>query len=286
MAELHVVTPARWLAEDLSAGAPPEVRVVHDMGLDLPEHADGIAWWCPMNFAARLLASGVDPAFTAPGPGFTADMSEGVLGRRVVACRLAVAARSGQRWNGRPVHAKLAESKLRALPAAVYPDLWAFLAAAEQAHVPPGSMVQLSDPVEMVTEARCFVVDRQVVTGSVYLDRGTTWDGFATPPDSSWAEGFAGGVVARLHKQPPAYTLDVARLADGSLVVVEANPAWSSNPYHCEAGPVVAAILAAQGRRSMDVRRWRWQPDPSIPSRSYPLPQRRPVAPRQPALHR
>lgn len=271
MPDLHVVTPARWLAEDLSAGAPPGVRVTHDLGLDLPANADALSWWCPMNFAARLLASGVDPAFTSPGPEFTAGLPEGLLGRRVVACRLSAAAKAGARWTASPVHAKLAEAKREVLPAKVYQDLWSFLREAEVAGIPCGSMVQLSDPVEMVTEARCYIRDRKVVAGSVYLDAGVTWDGFASPPDTGWAEGFATGAVSRIVRQPPAYTLDVARLADGGLVVVEANPAWSSNPYNCEARPVVETILASQGNRGLDARRWRWTPDVSIPSRSYPI---------------
>ena len=32
---LRVVTPARWLAEDFAAAAPPDVAVVHDLGLDI-----------------------------------------------------------------------------------------------------------------------------------------------------------------------------------------------------------------------------------------------------------
>lgn len=271
----RVVSTARWLADDFAAAAPPGVTVVHDLGLDLPARLEDTAWWCPMNYAARMLASGHNPRFTAPGPGFTAAIPPGLLGRRVAAGPLSRATRFGARWVARPVHAKVAEAKLRALPAAVHPDLGAFLAICRRIGVPAGAMVQLSDPVEMVTEARCFVLDRQVVAASVYLADGVTWDGFPAPRDASWAAGFASGVVARIRHQPRAYTLDVARLASHDLVVVEANPAWSSNPYHCQLGPVIDTVAAAQGATDRTAKRWAWTPDVSIPSRTYPLPRRR-----------
>lgn len=66
---LCVVTHARWMADDLgSAGVLP---VIQDFGLgDLPENPALTAWWCPQNYAARLLASGVDPYFQSQGHDF------------------------------------------------------------------------------------------------------------------------------------------------------------------------------------------------------------------------
>lgn len=263
---LRVVTPAKWLADDLAAAAPDDLRIVQDLGLDLdPADAPKAFWWCPQRHAIRLVNSGVDPRFTAPGPHFTEHLEYRFRGRHMVACILANAETLGSEWAHRPVHAKLAEAKLNAVPAAVYPDLGAFLSAAEAAGLPRMAMVQLSEPVEMVTEARCWILDRTVVAASVYLDHGVTWDGFEESRDTGWAVEFAGKVVENTGWQPRAFTLDVARLADDGLVVVEANPAWSSNPYYADPAAVIDCILASQHDKSQ-THQWGWQPDPAMPN--------------------
>jgi hypothetical protein len=71
--------------------------------------------------------------------------------------------------------------------------------------------------------------------------------------------------------QPPGYTLDVGTDAEGNWSVIEANAAWSSNPYHCEAAGVMTSVLAAQ-QPGHD--RWRWQPDQVFLERARPLPLR------------
>ena len=183
-------------------------------------------------------------------------------------------------WADRPVHAKLAEAKLNRLPAAVYPNLDAFRAAANAAGIPGTAWVQLSNPVEMVTEARCWILHREVVAASVYLHNGQTWDAFTSPLDTEWAAGWAAGVVKRIHHQPDTYTLDVARLTDGSIVAIEANPAWASNPYHAQLGPVIDCILASQQAdiprsRQRNPVPWVWTPDPALPhNRRHTLPWR------------
>ena len=227
-----------------------------------------------MKFAARLLASGVDPGFTAPGPAFTAMLPEDVLGRRVVACPVENVETAGRWWRDAPVHAKLAEAKREAVPAVVYPNLDAFLGILDDAGVPAGSWVQLSDPVVFEVEARCFMLYGIPVTASVYLDHGETWDSFSAPRDASWAVDAARRVGAAVTHQPRAYTLDVGRFRDGRVVVVEANPAWSSAPYHCGLGRVAEVVMAGQGD---PLSVWRWRPDPSILTLRYPL-QRRSVA--------
>lgn len=270
---LRIVTPARWLADEFSAAAPDDLIVLHDLGLVMPENIASTAWWCPMQYAARLLASGAPPRFTAPGPRFTAELPAGVLGRTVTACRLGDLRRAGTRWVARTVHAKIAEAKLATVPSQVYRNVGEFIETASNAAVSDNSIVQLSDTVDMDVEARCFVMDRRVVAASVYLDHGTAWDGLPGPGDTSWATGFATGVVASIRRQPRAYTLDVARLRDGRPVVVEANPAWSSNPYHCDLRVVTSAVLASQAGSPWS--RWRWRPDPAIAARQYPLPRAR-----------
>lgn len=271
---LHIVTAARWLADDFAA-ANDTLRIVHDLGLDLgldlgPD-AEQTAWWCALKFAGRLHATGIAPGFIAPGPRFTTRLGRDALGRDMVACRMNEAHLRGARWENAPVHAKLAEAKRSDLPAQVYPNLDLFLDLAAETGIPGDSYAQLSDPVDMVTEARCYILDGQAVTGAVYLDHGITWDAFPTPPDAKWALVAAAGIAAGLGAQPRAYTLDMARLADGSIVVVEANPAWSSNPYNSRLDLVTDCVLASQSDPDSI---WAWHPDPAILTLRYPLPRR------------
>lgn len=275
--QLRVVTPAGWLADEFAVAAPATVEVVHDYGFDVPADAAGLFWWCPQQFAVRLLASGVDPVFSAPGPDFAAELPMEVLGRRVEVFPFGLvrrSARTGQpidgtgRWLAKPVHAKLAEAKLSRLPAAVYQDLAGFVAAGETAGLPDNASVQLSDPVSLAVEARCFIVDGQVTASSVYLADGVTWDGFDVVPDSRWAATFADDVIADLTDLPAAFALDVARTPDDELLVVEANPAWCANPYHADRAAVLEAILASQQRRTG----WGWQPDAAMSMFARPLP--------------
>ena len=278
--QLRVVTTARWLPAELAAAAPADLEVVADLGLDLERGVgDGTSWWCPQRWAARLLASGVDPGFCTPGPGFTADLPAGALGRPVEVYPYGLLRRAMRRdepvddihrWMRGPVHAKLAEAKRDALPATVYRSLVGFINAADAAGLPGEALVQLSEPVDMVTEARCFIVDGTVTAASVYLDGGVTWDGFDRVPDPGWAAEFAQLVADHADGQPPAYCLDGARLASRDLVVVEANPVWCANPYHADRAPVVEAILASQ--HCTDPLWW-WRPDPAMPA-AQPIPRR------------
>lgn len=258
--ELRVVTPARWLPADLAAGAPAGVRVVHDLGLDVdPATGPDVAWWCPGVHGARLVAAGVPVAFTAPGPHFTARLPHTMTGRRLWTGTLDEL-ELAPAWTRGPVHAKAAEVKVGALPAAVHPDLATFARVSGE-HLAPGTVVQVSEPIALGTEYRCFVVAVEVVACAAYLAGGRTWDAWsaADAPPVGPARAY-GAYVARNIPGPPAYVLDVAQARHGRWLVVEANPAWSSNPYHYPPGPVVDAILTAQ----QPDERWTWQIDPHL----------------------
>lgn len=275
--ELRVVTTASWLARDLRAGT--DLPVVHDLGLDVPADTTATAWWSPHQHIARLAVTpgAAHPKLWSPGPYWLAQLSDEHLRRRVWVTPLEHVADSPR--PGAAVFAKPAEVKVRGLEARAYaaPD------DARDAMLGRGltgqSMVVLSEVVEFVEEYRCFVAPGPggapaVVAASPYLVHDVTWDAWedaSSAPDPAQAVAFARDVVAGVDG-PPGYVVDVGRLADGRWAVVEANAAWSSNPYHCDPAGVVAAVLAAQDPDG-DVS-WAWRSDPYMDRFARPLPVR------------
>lgn len=272
--ELRVVTPASWLVSDLARGAPANITVVHDFGVDIPDHVlsdpGRVAWWMPGMHARRLNATGVYPNVRTPGPYSLLNLPPHILRRGVTVTTVAgTAGRSG------PVFAKLADMKVPSVPAQVHVDGDSFHTAANQAGIPDEAAVILSDPVEYDWETRVFITGGTVTAASVYLLGGTTWDGFdpSDLPPTGEAERFAADVatIADLSPNdfPDGWVVDVGKV-DGKWSVVETNPAWSSNPYWAtEDRPdgVVSAILAAQsGFRG---HAWDGSDDPRV---ARPLP--------------
>lgn len=270
--QLRVVSSASWLARDLArAGTVP---VVGDLGLDIPAETDGTAWWCPGLFAARLHATGVPVPFAGPPAPWQAAIAGDWLGRDVRAATLAELTAAG--WDlTRPAFAKPADVKAAAVPARWWPRLSDFVEAATAAGLPPSTPVLVCRTrVQFETEYRCFVADGQVVAASMYRDGDQTWDAWDEEDAQRCgaAVTFAERVVESLADQPDGWVLDVGQSRDGTWMVVEANPSWCANPYHCESAGVVRSVLAAQ-RRDGD-RRWLWQPGDWLKSRALPLPRR------------
>lgn len=132
-------------------------------------------------------------------------------------------------------------------------------------HVDQDIAVLRSGVVDFRLEIRCFVRGRTVVTLSPYWRDGE----LASDADGQWpfvgseeseALEFAGSVLSdRRIVMPPACTLDVGRLADGSWAVIEANPAWGAGLYGCDPKEVLLSIGHAIMRRDLitdDDRQW------------------------------
>lgn len=243
---LRVVTFSRWLAHELAGGAGVNgVEVVGDDGLDLSPGADTAFWWCPGAHATRLAASGLQPFFMTPGVAFWRGLDPALAGRAVWCGPLA----DMGDWAGHRF-AKVADTKIAALPAAVHPDADTFRAAAARAGLGAGSFVVVSEPVDMVSEWRYWILHGRPVASSIYLHHGTAWDGLPDIPAPARVDRFAAEVAATVAGMPAGWTLDVALTGAGQVVVVEANPAWSSGMFGASArqpGPLVATILASQG---------------------------------------
>ena len=136
----------------------------------------------------------------------------------------------------------------KAFPAAVYDAQT--LADATSA-IPAESLVHVGEPVEWTHEYRCFVVDRQVKTVSAYLyDREIVKD-YESFPDLSESEvnsvtKFAESVLGSPDvSSPPAFVLDVGRIADRGWAVVECNECWASGIYACDPIQVLKTLLSA-----------------------------------------
>lgn len=273
---LDVVTSAAWLADDLSANTRIPVR--HSLGLDAPDPADSAAFWCSGAWAGRLLATGIRHPFLAPGAAWLSGLPQEFLGRKL---RSGMLGSLLDRPFRRPLFVKLAEHKSQAFDARVHDDVESLRAHAAAAfggrdrQLVRELAVIVSQPAEFVQEFRAFVAEGQVTTVSHYITREggteTTWQsqGRDDGPFTGDAWRFAQAVCDAMGlEQAPGYTLDVGRLADGRWAVVEANAAWSSNPYHADPDGAVASILSSQRECTV----WAWRPDALFAAGARPLP--------------
>ena len=132
-------------------------------------------------------------------------------------------------------------------------------------HVDLDIAVLRSGIVDFRLEVRCFVRGRKIVATSAYWrdgelarDEKGEWRFQDGEEDASRA--FAESVLADARvAMPPACTLDVGRLSDGSWAVIEANPCWGAGLYGCEPKEVLLAIRDAIVPRDSltdDDKRW------------------------------
>lgn len=117
-----------------------------------------------------------------------------------------------------------------------------------EVHVDGEILVLRSEVVEFVLEVRCFVNRENVTTLSPYWREGELatdelgrWPFFGT--EKTEALAFANAVLGDPQVElPPACTLDLGRLRDGTWLVVEANPCWGAGLYGCDPREVLEAI--------------------------------------------
>lgn len=90
-----------------------------------------------------------------------------------------------------------------------------------------------------------------------------------TSPHGRAAFGFAVDVMDTISPTTPgpaAFVLDVALLADGTWVVLETNPAWSSGQYGADLGAVIECLFAVNDAAAIGT--WAWNPDPYLVHRA------------------
>lgn len=111
---------------------------------------------------------------------------------------------------------------------------------------PDDSPVLVQEVVKWEKEFRCFVLDRQLRTLSVYLRNGELQraNDFAMPDDeSAEVTAFVSRVLADERVDlPRTAVLDVGVIADRGWAVVEQNAAWGSGLYGCDPAEVLGVL--------------------------------------------
>jgi hypothetical protein len=113
-------------------------------------------------------------------------------------------------------------------------------------HIDDEVPVLVVEPVVWEREFRCFVLDRQMRTCSVYLRQGELQRAhdFATSAEElSEIKRFADSVLRDTRVDLPyACALDVGVIAERGWAVVEINAAWGSGIYGCDAAEVLEVL--------------------------------------------
>ena len=164
-----------------------------------------------------------------------------------------------------PVFVKLADAKRRDLPARRYRDAREFDSALKAVDGPEHlQLLATSEWFDIDSEYRVFTRGRAALTTSAYWVQDEPWSPLLHTHRASF-HAQAGQYVAEVLNGlpeadvPPAAVLDVARLVDGRLVVLEANQSWGSGLYGCDPHAALEAVLAANAEHD---ERWLWRPDP------------------------
>jgi hypothetical protein len=155
-----------------------------------------------------------------------------------------------------PVFGKVGDIKHPTLDAQAYPSGQSFRSALFHNDVFESPVV-VSKIVNFTKEARFFVANGQITTGSWYRTWRGDWDGLDDqPPWLPEAQDYAQSQVDRIGPyQPNGYSIDVG-LAD-KWRIVECNPTWASNPYGSKAGGFADSLIA-----SFNQGNFVWFPDP------------------------
>lgn len=289
MDTLVVVTHRNWLFEHLASGAD-DITVVHDFGLSTPDMTppdmERTGWWMPTEHAARLLHAELPLHLQAPGPEWMRRVPFAFTGRDIWVATLADV-EADPKWLRGSAFVKVAEFKTDDVPAGWHTDLPAWIELLHQAGVPADSWLQLTrQRIPFDVEVRCFIANGEVTGTAVYRAGRMIFPDAAAPGEvMSCALNFARTVVNAMgDDQPNGYTLDVGWASDrDEWLVVEANPAWSSNPYDASPDGVRVSLAAATVPGSTSGDAFTWIPDPYL--RQYAA-QRAAGLPRRPALWR
>jgi hypothetical protein len=122
--------------------------------------------------------------------------------------------------------------------------------------LPPQTPILIAEPVVWEVEFRCFVLNRSVVTASVYSRGGHSSEArdaegrSADEAETREALSFMQGLLADpAITLPPSVVVDVGIIQGRGWAVVEANPSWGSGIYGCDPRQVLYTV--ARGCRRM-----------------------------------
>jgi hypothetical protein len=116
---------------------------------------------------------------------------------------------------------------------------------------PDDAPVLVAEPVGWRVEYRLFVLDRRIVTYSIYLRDGVlqrSEEYASTPAEDAEMLRFAEAVLADGRAPlPPAVVMDVGEIWHRGSAVVELNAAWGSGLYGCDPVAVLEVLRRASG---------------------------------------
>lgn len=227
----------------LSPRYTPDSRLMRDAAVAVGWQVERMATWTipeqlpspPVvvygeTLFCRYLAEHFKLTLTDPGDTFLEELPEH-LRRRNVRCTTAGEARKEeQRCFIKPVNDKT-------FRAAVFENGGALPATVENTEV-----VLVSEPVVFTCEFRFFVMDGKVRTGSLYARYGESEEEDATPEELAAAQRIAEEAAAFVSG---AVVIDTGYIEGRGWAVVEANPAWASGLYLCDAAQALEVIKAA-----------------------------------------
>jgi hypothetical protein len=223
-----------WRVERLPTWRPP---------LDL-QNAEPVPYGEPL-FAA-VIADSLQLALIEPRLSWVADIPADLRKREIQFTDLPTAREQKKQTFIKPADDKCFAAK-------IYPSG----ADLPSEKVLPGPIpVLMSEPVCWDTEYRCFVLEGQVVSLSVYSRKGE----LAELDDGSWpasaaeldaARDFCRSVLQDNRvKFPPAGVLDVGVIEGRGWAVVEANACWGSGIYGCDPHGVLETLSRASQKKA------------------------------------
>lgn len=120
---------------------------------------------------------------------------------------------------------------------------------------PQGSdQIYVSEIVKFVDEVRCFVIDGQIMTSSLYRINSVVWDQTKEIPekinfdtrvkDTPIPEMVRG--IHELYKLPRGIVMDFGMFPSGEWALIEFNEAWASGLYYCDPEKCLDTIEESQ----------------------------------------
>lgn len=269
---IHLVSHTNWEFQELSNANKYDVK--QNYGLEIPLYDLNDSWRIPQEPYTHFMLSGARMPVEAPGPLWLDDVPEEVKGRAVTTLTakevLNMVVDPESFW-------KFAEAKNSSFPAQYY-SLDTVKEYIIQKNIPSSSYLQFSKRINILNEYRFFIINKKVVTGSLYLQHNpdgtetTIYDG-ATVDFNEFqkAEVFLQSILTDLNI-PNSLVIDVAKTEKG-FAILEANPSWCSGWYDCNINLVAEAIQASNIIISSS--KWLYKPDQLLISKyqnQRPLP--------------
>jgi len=111
----------------------------------------------------------------------------------------------------------------------------------------------VSDIVKYLDEVRCFVLDGEVLTASLYRINTVSYQEIDEPESANFDDRlddtpirlYVREICAKV-KLPRGVVLDFGRTADNGWSLIEFNEAWASGLYYCDPDKCFDVIVASQ----------------------------------------